>query len=159
MSNDLTFRQKFITKPMLNWVRKVLPTMSDTEREALAAGTIWWDADLMRGDPDFKKLLDTPVHKLSEEEQAFIDGPTKKLCDIADDWTTTFIDKDISPEIWDVVKKEGFLGLIIPKEYGGKGFSSTAISEIVMKQASCCLAPRASAGSGPGSRPACPGWR
>jgi len=136
MSNPLTTRQKYITRPMLKWVRSVLPTMSDTEREALAAGTIWWDAELMRGNPDFKKLLDTPVHKLSEEEQAFIDGPTKELCEIADDWTTTFVDKDISPEIWDKVKKGGFLGLIIPKEYGGKGFSSTAISEIVMNIAS-----------------------
>jgi len=136
MNTEFTFRQKYITKPMLNWVRRVLPSMSDTEREALAAGTIWWDADLMRGNPDFKKLLDTPVHKLSQEEQDFIDGPTKKLCEIADDWTTTFIDKDISPKIWDFVKKEGFLGLIIPKEYGGKGFSATAISEIVMNIAS-----------------------
>jgi len=136
MSQDLTFRQKNITKPLLNWVRSILPTMSNTEREALAAGTIWWDADLMRGNPDFKKLLATPVHKISAEEQEFIDGPTDRLCELADDWKTTFIDKDISPEIWDVVKKEGFLGLIIPKEYGGKGFSSTAISEIVMRIAS-----------------------
>jgi acyl-CoA dehydrogenase len=136
MSNELTFRQKHITKPMLNWVRKVLPSMSDTEREALAAGTIWWDADLMRGNPDFKKLLDTPVHNISEEEQAFLDGPTKRLCEMADDWKTTFVDKDISPEIWDIVKNEGFLGLIIPKKYGGKEFSATAISEIVMRIAS-----------------------
>lgn len=136
MPNDLTFRQKYITKPLLGWVRKVLPSMSDTEREALAAGSIWWDAELMRGNPDFKKLLDTPVHKISQEEQDFLDGPCERLCEIADDWTTTFVDKDISDEIWDIVKKEGFLGLIIPKEYGGKGFSSTAISEIVMKIAS-----------------------
>ena len=136
MTQDLTFRQKHITKPLLNWVRSILPTMSNTEREALAAGTIWWDADLMRGNPDFKKLLATPVHEISGEEQAFIDGPTDALCELADDWKTTFVDKDISPEIWDMVKKEGFLGLIIPKEYGGKGFSSTAISEIVMRIAS-----------------------
>ncbi|NNE22950.1 MAG: acyl-CoA dehydrogenase, partial [Rhizobiales bacterium] len=129
----LSTRQRYITKPLLNWVRGVLPSMSDTEREALEAGTIWWDAELMRGDPDFSKLLATPVHKLSAEEQAFIDGPTEELCRIIDDWKITFEHRDIPKEVWDCVKREGFLGLIIPKEYGGKGFSATANSEIVMK--------------------------
>ena len=74
---DLSTRQRYITRPLLNWVRGILPRMSDTEREALEAGTIWWDAELMRGDPDFSKLLSTPVHKLTAEEQAFLDGPTE----------------------------------------------------------------------------------
>ncbi len=133
---ELSFRQKYITKPLLNWVRGVLPTMSDTEREALAAGTIWWDAELMRGNPDFSKLLSTPVYKLSAEEQAFLDGPCEELCRMIDDWQITFEERDIPAHIWDFVKKEGFLGLIIPKEYGGKGFSASANSAIVMKIAS-----------------------
>ncbi len=130
---ELSTRQRYITKPLLNWVRGVLPTMSETEREALEAGTIWWDAELLRGDPDFSKLLSTPVQKLSAEEQAFLDGPTEKLCRLIDDWKMTFEDRDIPKEIWDCVKSEGFLGLIIPEEFGGKGFSATANSEIVMK--------------------------
>ena len=130
---ELSTRQRYITKPLLNWVRGILPTMSDTEREALEAGSTWWDADLMRGDPDFSKLLSTPVHNLSKEEQEFIDGPVEELCRIIDDWKITFEDRDIPDEVWDCVKREGFLGLIIPEEYGGKGFSATANSEIVMK--------------------------
>ena len=134
MSDDtLTFRQSKITRPLLSWVRDILPTMSDTEREALAAGTIWWDADLMRGNPDFTKLLKTPVYELSAEEQDFIDGPVNELCAMIDDWKITFEDRDIPADIWDFVKSKGFLGLIIPKEYGGKGFSATANSEIVMR--------------------------
>ena len=131
--HDLSTRQKYITRPLLNWVRGVLPSMSDTEREALEAGTIWWDAELMRGNPDFSKLLSTPVHKLTPEEQAFLDGPTEELCRLIDDWKITFEDRDIPDEVWDFVRKEGFLGLIIPEEYGGKGFSATANSAIVMK--------------------------
>ncbi len=133
---EFTFRQKYVSRPLLNWVRGILPRMSDTEREALEAGTIWWDADLMRGDPDFAKLLKTPVHTYSAEEQAFIDGPTAELCQMIDDWKITFEDRDIPEEIWTFVKEKGFLGLIIPKAYGGKGFSASANSEIVMKLAS-----------------------
>ncbi len=133
---DLTFRQKYISRPLLNWVRGILPRMSDTEREALEAGTIWWDADLMRGDPDFSKLLSTPVQAYTPEEQAFLDGPTEELCQMIDDWKITFEDRDIPQEIWDFVKSQGFLGLIIPKAYGGKGFSASVNSEIVMKLAS-----------------------
>lgn len=136
VDQDHTFRQRYISKPLLNWVRGILPRMSDTEREALEAGTVWWDAELMRGDPDFSKLLETPIHKYTEEEQAFIDGPTAELCKMIDDWNITFEDRDIPDEIWDYVKQNGFLGLIIPKEYGGKGFSASANSEIVMKLAS-----------------------
>jgi acyl-CoA dehydrogenase len=131
-----SFRQRNITRPLLKWVRSVLPGMSETEREALAAGSIWFDAELMRGDPDFSRLLDMPVHRLSDEEQAFLVGPVEELCRRIDDWQMTFTERDIPREIWDFVRKEGFLGLIIPKEYGGKGFSATANSEIVMKIAS-----------------------
>ncbi len=133
---EFTFRQRYISRPLLSWVRGILPRMSDTEREALEAGTIWWDAELMRGDPDFSQLLNTPQHTYTAEEKAFIEGPTAELCQMIDDWKITFEDRDIPEEIWSFVKEKGFLGLIIPKAYGGKGFSATANSEIVMKLAS-----------------------
>src|SRR5690554_4942640 len=75
-----TFRQRHVSKPLLSWVRRILPPMSDTEREALAAGSVWWDGELMRGDPDFSKLLSMPARALTAEEQAFLDGPTEELC-------------------------------------------------------------------------------
>ncbi len=131
-----SFRQRYITRPLLHWVRSVLPGMSPTEREALAAGSIWFDAELMRGNPDFSMLLDTPVHHFSDAERTFLDGPVEELCRMIDDWQITFADRDIPKEIWDFVKSQGFLGLIIPEEYGGKGFSPSANSEIVMKIAS-----------------------
>ncbi len=133
MSENLTPRQKYITRPVLNWVRGVLPTISKTEREALDAGTIWWDAELMRGNPDFSKLLATPRYELTDEEQEFIDGPVEQLCRMTDDWQINFEEKDIPENIWKHIKQTGFLGMIIPPEYGGKGFSATAISEIVIK--------------------------
>lgn len=131
--DDLTFRQRYVSGPILNRIRGILPTMSETEREALQAGTVWWDAELMRGDPDFGELLSTPVRELDPEEQAFLDGPTEELCRLIDDWQISFVDRDIPQPVWDFVKENGFLGLIIPKRYGGKGFSATANSAIVMK--------------------------
>ena len=133
----LTFRQRHISRPLLNMVRRVLPAMSDTEREALEAGTVWWEADLLGGDPDWDKLLNMGTQALSAEEQAFIDGPTNELCAMLDDWNITFEERDIPEHIWAFMKKHGFLGLIIPKEYGGKGFSATANSEIVMRLSAC----------------------
>lgn len=133
---DLTFRQRHLSRPILDWIRGILPTMSETEREALEAGTVWWEAELLRGDPDFTRLLSTPVRELTEEEQAFLDGPTEELCRLIDDWKITFEYRDIPGEIWDFVKRNGFLGLIIPKRYGGKGFSAIANSAIVMRIAS-----------------------
>jgi acyl-CoA dehydrogenase len=136
MSERLTFRQRHVSRPVLDWVRGILPAMSETEREALAAGTIGWEADLLRGDPDFAKLLASPARELSQKEQAFLDGPTEELCRLIDDWKITFEHRDIPDEIWEFLKRHGFLGLVIPEQYGGKGFSATANSAIVMKIAS-----------------------
>ena len=136
MTAELTFRQRYVSQPVLNWIRGVLPAMSETEREALDAGTVGWEADLLRGDPDFAKLLASPTRELSAEEEAFLDGPTEELCRLIDDWKITFEHRDIPDHIWDFIKDRGFLGLVIPKAYGGKGFSATANSAIVMKIAS-----------------------
>ncbi|MGF7163405.1 acyl-CoA dehydrogenase [Rhodoligotrophos appendicifer] len=137
MADDaLTFRQRHISRPMLNWVREILPAMSATEREALEAGTVWWDADLLRGNPDFNRLLDTAEHPLTAEEQAFLDGPVEELCRLIDDWQICFVERDIPEPIWEFVKAHRFLGMIIPKAYGGLGFSATAHSAVVVKLAS-----------------------
>lgn len=130
---DLTFRQRRISQPILNVVRKLLPPMSDTEREALEAGTVWWEKDLLTGDPEWDRLLRMGTQSLTDEEQAFIDGPVNELCAMLDDWKIVFEERDIPDEIWAFMKAKGFMGLIIPKSYGGKGFSASANSEIVMR--------------------------
>ncbi|WP_308367259.1 MULTISPECIES: acyl-CoA dehydrogenase [unclassified Microbulbifer] len=126
-------RKKWITAPLLKMIKKVLPPISETEREAMEAGEVWWDAQLLSGKPDWDLLLSMGPPQLSEEEQAFLDGPVEELCRMVDDWKISFEDRDISPEIWDFLKKERFFGIIIPKEYGGLGFSPTAHGEIVTK--------------------------
>ncbi len=127
------WRYKFFSKPALKFYRKAMPTMSRTEREALAAGTIGWEGELFRGNPHWSNLLTIPKPKLSEEEQAFIDGPVELLCSMIDDWDITHRRADLPPEIWDFIKREGFFSLIITKEYGGKNFSAYAHSQILAK--------------------------
>lgn len=114
--------------------------MSQTERDAIEAGTVWWDAELFSGRPDWKRLRAAPAPRLTPEEQAFLDIETGKLCDLANDWESTQVWQDLSPEAWAYVKQAGFLGMIIPREYGGKGFSAYAHSQVVMKLATRCSA-------------------
>ena len=127
------FRRDFISKPIFGWAKGVLPTMSDTEREALEAGDTWWDADLFTGNPDWAKLLKVKPAKLTAEEQAFMTGPVDTLCEMLDDWKINWELRDLPPEVWDFIKREKFFGMIIPREYGGLGFSPFAHSEIVRK--------------------------
>lgn len=110
-----------------------MPKMSPTEREAIQAGTVSWEANLFRGSPDFDILADIPMHQLSEEEKAFILGPVTDLCRMIDDWQITHVLTDMPNEIWDFVKEKGFFGMIIPKEYGGLGFSATGQAAILAK--------------------------
>jgi acyl-CoA dehydrogenase len=137
--NSRTFRRDFITKPIFSWARGVLPAMSDTEREALEAGDVWWDADLFTGNPDWSKLLATAPATLTAEEQAFLKGPVDKLCAMLDEWKINWEWRDLPPEAWDFIKREKFFGMIIPKEYGGLGFSPYAHSEVVRKISSRSL--------------------
>ena len=132
-------RKRLISAPALSWYRKVLPPMSDTERDAIEAGTVWWDAELFSGRPDWEKLRGLSRPTLSAEEQAFLDGPTEELCHMLDDWQITHELGDLPQDIWSFIKDKGFLGMIIPKEYGGLGFSALAHSEIVMKISSRSL--------------------
>lgn len=126
-------RRRLVSDRVLAFFRKILPNMSQTEREAMEAGTVWWDADLFSGKPDWNKLINMPIKRLSVEEQAFLDGPVDELCQMLDDWDITHNRADLTPEVWNFIKRKGFFGMIIPKEYGGLGFSALAHSCVVMK--------------------------
>lgn len=129
-------RQAAFMKPMLKYFRSVLPPMSDTEREALEAGTVWWEPEIFGGRPDWQKLVDAAPASLTEEEQAFIDGPTEELCAMIDDWAVTSEQYDLSEQVWKFLGEKGFFGMIIPKKYGGLEFSAFGHSCVVMKIAS-----------------------
>jgi acyl-CoA dehydrogenase len=131
--NVYPLRRVLITNHLLGWFRKVLPPISETERIAIDAGNTWWDADLFTGRPDWKKLLATPAAKLSDEEQAFLDGPVEEFCKSLDDWHITHDLFDLPPSAWEQIRKHRLFGMIIPKEYGGLGFSALAHSTVVMK--------------------------
>src|SRR6202165_5417446 len=131
--STFAFRRDIITKPIFSWARTVLPPMSDTEREALEAGDVWWDADLFTGNPDWSKLLANAPATLTPEEAAFLNGPVDQLCAMLDDWKINWELRDLPSEVWDFIKREKFFGMIIPKEYGGLGFSPHPHSEVVRK--------------------------
>jgi len=131
LADDL--RKDKITRPIFNFFKSVLPSMNQTEREALEAGDVWWDGELFKGNPDWKELLSYRKPELTAEEQDFLDNQVETVCKMVSDWKVNFEDKDLPAEVWEYLKKEGFWGLIIPKEYGGKGFSAYAHSAIVTK--------------------------
>ena len=133
-------RRVVLTGMIFALYKKMLPAMSQTEKEALEAGTVWWEGDLFSGRPDWQKLLDYPQPKLSPVEQAFIDNECEALCAMVSDWDTTQIHHDLSPDAWAYVKEKGFLGMIIPKRYGGLEFSAYAHSAVVQKLSTCCSA-------------------
>jgi acyl-CoA dehydrogenase len=126
-------RAAVVTRPIFAIYKKILPQVSQTEQEALDAGSIWWDADLFSGKPDWPKLLGYPQARLSAEEQAFLDGPVEELCGMLHEWEFIHERMDLSPEVWKFIREKGFLGIIIPKSYGGLGFSAFAHTEIVTK--------------------------
>jgi acyl-CoA dehydrogenase len=131
--NEFSLRRDWLSRPIFRWARKVLPSLSATEREAIEAGDVWWDADLFSGDPDWAKLLATPPAQLSPEERAFLDGPVEELCGMLDDWSITWQLRDLPPSVWDFLKAHKFFAMIIPKTYGGLGFSAYAHSEVIRK--------------------------
>ncbi len=128
-------RQQLLTKPIYDFFKRVLPPMNRTEMEALEAGDVWWEAELFQGDPDWKEFATYPKPRLSEEEQAFLDNETEQLCDMISDWDVVQ-EGDLPEAAWDFIKQAGFLGMIIPEEFGGKGFSALAHSAVVTKLAS-----------------------
>lgn len=134
-------RAALVTSGLLAFMKKMqfLPKISDTEKAALDAGAVWIEKDLFSGKPNFTNLMNENYPKLTAEEQAFIDGPVNRLCAVLDHWKI-HQSKDIPQEAWDIIKKEKFLGMIIPKEYGGLEFSALAHSEVIMKISSRSLA-------------------
>lgn len=134
--NLTDWRRRSITTPLFHWFRKVLPPISDTEQEALDAGTVWWDGEIFSGRPDWNRLHSYPMPTLTAEEQAFLDGPVEELCSMTNEWQVTTELQDLPAPVWDFIKGNGFFGLIIPREYGGKGFSAYAHSQVAMKLAS-----------------------
>ncbi|MET0674411.1 MAG: acyl-CoA dehydrogenase, partial [Bradyrhizobium sp.] len=135
----MSFRRDFITKPIFGFAKRAMPAMSDTEREALEAGDVWWDADLFTGDPDWSKLLAVAPATLTDEEKAFLNGPVDELCAMLDEWKINWEWRDLPPEAWTFIKRHKFFGMIIPKEFGGLGFSPYAHSEVVRKISSRSL--------------------
>ena len=129
-------RKAIITRPFMKAYLKLLPPMSQTEREALEAGTVWWDGELFTGAPKWPKLLSAKPPVLSAEEQAFLDGPCEELCRMLDDWHITHELGDLPPAVWDFMKSRGFFAMIIPKQYGGLEFSAYAHSCVLVKIAS-----------------------
>lgn len=132
---NTNFRRTYLIAPLLKKLQTNLPKISATESEALEAGTVWWDGELFSGNPNWKKLLTTPLPSLSADEQAFIAGPVEQLCQMIDNWQINYELKDLPPNVWEFIKQNKFFGLIIPKEYGGLGFSALAHSEILAKLA------------------------
>jgi acyl-CoA dehydrogenase len=131
-----SFRRDWITKPIFRLAQHALPKLSNTEREAIEAGDVWWDADLFTGNPDWKKLLAFAPAKLSQEEQDFLAGPVEELCRMTNDWRINWELHDLPPEIWAYLKAKKFFAMIIPKQYGGLGFSAYAHSEVIRKLSS-----------------------
>lgn len=126
-------RRELLSKHLFKVVSKAMPAMSSTEREALEAGTVSWEGDIFSGAPNFALLRSAPAVSLTPEEQAFLDGPVNELCAMLDDWDITHIRTDLPPEVWQFIKEHRFLGMIIPKRYGGLEFSATAQMSILVK--------------------------
>ncbi|HHJ36189.1 MAG TPA: acyl-CoA dehydrogenase [Gammaproteobacteria bacterium] len=131
--NFKPLRLNIFSRAIYRVMKKLMPTISQTEQEALDAGDVWWEAELFSGKPDFGFLQNLPKAKLTDEEQAFIDGPVEEFCEMLDDWQITHVDYDLTPEAWQFAKDNGFFSLIIPKRYGGLDYSAYCHSQVVMK--------------------------
>lgn len=130
--NVLPLRRKFITKHILAAYRQAMPEMSDTEKEALTAGGVGWTADIFSGMPNWTKFLEAPGPEISDEEQAFLEGPVNELCEMLDNWQISQ-DMQVPATVLDFIKKSGFFGMIIPKRYGGLEFSAIMHSHVITK--------------------------
>lgn len=138
--NIKPLRAAIVSKGVMALFEKLqfLPKISETERAAIDAGVVWVEKDLFSGKPDFQKLMSESYPKLTTEEQAFMNGPVDELCRMLNPWKI-WKSRELTPEAFEYIKKEKFLGMIIPKEYGGLGFSALAHSEVIMKLSSRSL--------------------
>jgi len=126
-------RREHVSSRVLDWYRKIMPSMSDTEQEAVNAGSIWWEGDLFTGKPDWEKLLSAGKPVITAREQELIDGPVEQLCRMVDSWKVNFELADIPPEVLAHIKQHKLLGMIIPEEYGGLGLSAVAQTEVYIR--------------------------
>ncbi|MCF6807894.1 acyl-CoA dehydrogenase [Thiotrichales bacterium 19S9-12] len=133
--NIASIRKNLITQRIFNFLKKSTPKLSKTEEIALNAGDTWVEESLFRGKPNWSNLHEIPKHELTEEEQKFLDNETEELCRLIDDWQV-MNSHDLPENVWQFMKDKGFFGLVIDKQYGGKGFSAKAHSDIVFKVAS-----------------------
>ncbi len=133
-------RQLYLMTSLFAWYKRHIPKISNTERDAIEAGTVWWDKELFSGKPEWNQLFALPAPKLTNEEQAFLDGPAHELCSMINEWKITEEYQDLPPEMWQFLKDNRFFGMIIPKSYGGLGFSALAHSEVLAKISGCSLA-------------------
>jgi acyl-CoA dehydrogenase len=127
-------RRALVSSVVMKILGPIMPAISETERTAIESGSVWAEAELFSGKPNFRKLMSEPYPTLTAEEQAFLDGPVNELCSVIDDWEV-WESRELPQAAWDVIKRERFLGMIIPKEFGGLGFSAMAHSEVIMKLA------------------------
>ena len=127
------FRRDKVSKPLFAFYKRALPPISDTEREAIDAGTVWWEGELFTGNPDWEKLLGSGKPLISEQDQAFIDGPVEELCQMVDSWSIHFNEADIPDDVLAHIKKHKLLGMIIPKEYGGLDLSAVSQAAVLTK--------------------------
>lgn len=135
--NVRPIRRVLISGPIMSMVRRMglLPSISETQRQAIEAGSVWVEGQFFSGRPDFKAFAAVGWQSLTEEEQAFLDGPVETLCEMVDDWQI-HLDRDLPEEVWDYLKRQGFFGLVIPRSYGGRGFTPAAHSAVIAKIAS-----------------------
>ncbi len=131
--NVSLLRKNLLTRGFLRFYQRIAPSLSETEQVALAAGTVGFEGELFSGKPDWQKLLSQPAPKLTAEEQAFVDGPVEEVCKMTNDWEVTHERADLPEEVWDYLKRHKFFGMIIPKTYGGLGFSAFAHSAVLQK--------------------------
>src|SRR5690554_2007548 len=129
------FRMNWLTPRVFAMFKKVAPKVSDTEKVALEAGTVGWDGELFTGRPDWHNLLINRHTGLSEEEQAFVDNQCTQAIALCNAWDLAVERADLPKELWDFLKQEKFFGMIIPKEYGGLGFSAKAQTAVLQKLA------------------------
>lgn len=129
--NFAPMRKSMISAPVFRGFRKVMPPMSRTEKEAIDAGTTWWEGDLFQGKPDWKKLHNYPQPRLTTEEQAFLDGPVEEACRMANDFQITHELADLPPELWAYLKEHRFFAMIIKK-------STAGWSSRLMPSLACC---------------------
>ena len=126
-----SFRKRHLSRPLYRWATRALPPISETERDAIDAGTVWWDGELFTGNPRWETLLALPAATPGARERAFLDGPVRELCAMLDDWQITWHDRDLPAPVWRFLREQKFFGMIIPQKYGGLGFSNTMHSEVV----------------------------